>query len=292
MIPYSFDFILNFLKDLNNAIKTLYQNHIMHRDIKPLNILIKEENGNIIPKLGDFGISTFYKDENDEKSEQKGTVKYAAPEIIKGDNYNYKCDLYSLGCTLYFMIFLRDYYDDKKINEAEKNINMLSKQKGLKNLYNLLKGLLEIDKDKRISMEEYLNHPFFKENSEYLKKFNLSTLNIESIAIDEEKNELVELIKCSKEMVNIMGIPETTIKNKNKSANILYYDENIEDHLDEIHEDAILFERNTPGTFILCTNIPSMIFVLEEINFYNSKYDKRVIFNLIVTGSTVFLMFM
>ena len=183
------------------------------------------------------------------------------------------------------MIFIRVYYDDKKINESEKNINMLSKQKGLKNLYNLLKGLLEIDKDKRISMEEYLNHPFFKENSEYLKKFNLSMLNIESISKDEEKNELDELIKCSKEMVNIMGIPETTIKNKNKSANILYYDENIEKHLDEIHEDAILFERNTPGTFILCTNIPSMLLVLEEINFYNSKYDKRVIFNLIVTGS-------
>ena len=70
-----------------------------------------------------------------------------------------------------------------------------------------------------------------------------------------------------------------------KSANILYYDENIEKHLEEIHKDAILFERNTPGTFILCSNISSMLLVLEEINFYNYKYDKRVIFNLIVTGS-------
>ena len=284
-IPYCFDFIQKFFIDLNNAIKILYKNHIMHRDIRPANIFIKKENDYIIPKLGDFGISTFYIDEKDEKSEQVGAMKYVAPEIYKGDNYNYKCDLYSLGCLLYFMVFLVDYYDDIFINGVSKIESWLSKQKGLENLYNLLAGLLEKDKEKRISMEEYLNHPFFKENQEYSKKFYPGMSDIEIISIDEEKKELNELIKCSKEMVNIMGIPQSKIENKIKSANILYYDENIEKHLNEIHKDAILFERNTPGTFILCTNISSMLLVLEEINFYYSKYDKRVVFNLIVTGS-------
>ena len=280
MIPFYLDFIQKFFKDLNNAIKILYKNHIMHRDIAPDNIFLKTENGNIIPKLGDFGIATLYKDEKDEKYEEVGKLVYMAPEIIKGDNYNYKCDLYSLGCTLYFMVFLKDYYYDL-MEENDKIENLLSKQKGLKNLYDLLKGLLEKDKEKRISMEEYLNHPFFKENSENLKDVHPL---IEPI-IDEEKKELKELIKCSKKIVNIMGISQSIIENKNKTANILYYDENIVKHLDEIHQDAILFERNTPGTFILCTNISSMLLVLEEIKFYNSIYDKRVVFNLIVTGS-------
>ena len=246
MIPFYLDFIQKFFKDLNNAIKILYKNHIMHRDIAPDNIFLKTENGNIIPKLGDFGIATLYKDEKDEKYEQVGKFVYMAPEIIKGDNYNYKCDLYSLGCILYFMVFLKDYYYDL-MEENDKIENLLSKQKGLKNLYDLLKGLLEKDKEKRISMEEYLNHPFFKENSENLKDVHPLFEPI----IDEEKKELKELIKCSKKIVNIMGISQSIIENKNKTANILYYDENIVKHLDEIHQDAILFERNTSGTFIL-----------------------------------------
>ena len=291
-IPYDFSFIQKFFKDLNNAIKILYQNHVMHRDIRPLNIFIKFENGNVIPKLGDFGIATFY-DDKEENFEQIGNHQYMAPEVLMGDNYNYKCDLYSLGCTLYFMVFLREYYIDKNLDEEDKIERYLSKSKDLKNLYNLLKDLLEKDKEKRISMEKYLDHPFFKENPEYLKNFYLGEFGEKYISLDEdikeEKNEasieLNNLIKCSKKMVNIMGIPQSKINNQMKSANILYYDENIEKHLEEIHKDAILFERNTPGTFILCSNISSMLLVLEEINFYNYKYDKRVIFNLIVTGS-------
>ena len=70
-----------------------------------------------------------------------------------------------------------------------------------------------------------------------------------------------------------------------KIANILYYDENIQKHLNEIHKDSDYFERKTSGTFILCTNIFSLNLVMGEIKKYNLKYDKRVLFNLIVTGS-------
>lgn len=57
------------------------------------------------------------------------------------------------------------------------------------------------------------------------------------------------------------------------------------EHLDEIHEDSEFFERKTLGIFLLVTNIFSLNLVMEEIRRYNLKYDKRVIFNLIVTGS-------
>jgi len=69
-----------------------------------------------------------------------------------------------------------------------------------------------------------------------------------------------------------------------KIANILYYDENIEKHLDDIHKDSDYFERKTPGTFILCTNIISLNFVMEEIKYHN-KEKLNKLFNLIVTGS-------
>ena len=75
------------------------------------------------------------------------------------------------------------------------------------------------------------------------------------------------------------------IKKKKKIANIIYYDENINDYLEEIHSDSDHFERITPGAFILTSNINSLNLVMKEIKKYNEKYDKRVIFNLIVTGS-------
>ena len=68
-------------------------------------------------------------------------------------------------------------------------------------------------------------------------------------------------------------------------ANIIYYDENIDKYIKSIHNDSDLFERKTPGTFILCTNILSLDFVMKEIRKKNMKYDSRIVFNLIVTGS-------
>ena len=55
--------------------------------------------------------------------------------------------------------------------------------------------------------------------------------------------------------------------------------------LNEIHKDSDNFERKTLGAFILCTNIFSLNLVMGEIKKYNLKYDKRVLFNLIVIGS-------
>ena len=282
-------FIKKFFNDLNNAIKTIYQNKIIHRDLKPSNIFIKNEGGNLIPKLGDFGVSTFQQIDKT-LHEQIGTVYYMAPEILKGDMYNYKCDLYSLGCILYKMVFLSDYYIDHII-DGEDKISKLSKEKGLDNLYHLLSSLLEKDPNKRISMEEYLNHPFFKEDQMELNqnenfKDNKIILKDEDNVLNKEKKKINNLVNFyAKEMLNIMDISNAKKDKSIKTANILYYDENIEKHLKEIHHDSDYFERNTPGTFILCSNILSLNLVLEEIFSYYSKKDSRCVFNLIVTGS-------
>ena len=101
----------------------------------------------------------------------------------------------------------------------------------------------------------------------------------------------MKIKNCALSMVDIMTLPNAFVNKelidektkKVKIANILYYDENIEKHLNDIHIDSDIFERKTPGTFILCTNIFSFNLVMEEIKKYNLKYKKRVLFNLIVT---------
>ena len=277
--------IQNICKGLRNAMISLYQNKIIHRDIKPENIYLKIEKDNVIPKLGDFGISISYKDEdlmND--PEQVGTMHYMAPEVVSGDKFNYKIDLYSLGCVIYNMVFLSEYYYDKLVEDVK-----IGKGDILfygEDLSNLLKGLLETNPEKRISMEDFINHPFFKGNIGNIKNEKKPAKSKVNLKLKDEKKQLnYNLVKCSEKMVSIIDIPNSKKDNLAKTANILYYDENIEKHLEEIHEDSDYFERNTPGAFILCSNIVSLNLVMEEIKYYNSKMDKRVIFHLIVIGS-------
>lgn len=78
----------------------------MHRDIKPKNILVN----NGILKIGDFGLATYFKDSQEGFNEFKGTLITMAPEVILGA-YSPKCDIYSLGCTLYWMIYKTFLYD-------------------------------------------------------------------------------------------------------------------------------------------------------------------------------------
>jgi serine/threonine protein kinase len=75
--------------------------HIAHRDLKVENILLDRHNN---VKLIDFGLSRFFQPENPLLKTRCGSPLYAAPEIIRGEYYNAKCDIWSAGIILYLMI--------------------------------------------------------------------------------------------------------------------------------------------------------------------------------------------
>ena len=75
---------------------------IIHRDLKPANILCFEgENGRIVLKIADFGISKFQeKDNSTEHTTGQGTKRFQAPEVIKRQKYSVAVDVWSLGVVL------------------------------------------------------------------------------------------------------------------------------------------------------------------------------------------------
>lgn len=85
-----------------NGFKSLVENSCIHRDIKPENVLIK----NKVSKLADFGFARKADILCAEKyDEMCGTPIYMAPQILSGELYTSKCDVWSLGLMLFEMLY-------------------------------------------------------------------------------------------------------------------------------------------------------------------------------------------
>jgi len=97
----------NYMKQIANGLQYLMDNSILHRDLKPQNIMVNKDNN---LKIADFGFARYF--QVDTVAETLcGTPLYMAPEIMKDRKYNYKSDLWSVGVILYQMVYgKRPYY--------------------------------------------------------------------------------------------------------------------------------------------------------------------------------------
>jgi len=81
-----------------SALDLALKHNLLHRDIKPGNILFDTDN---VPKLVDFGLARSVEAEAESTTVTEGTPYYVAPEKIKRERETFLSDMYSLGCTLY-----------------------------------------------------------------------------------------------------------------------------------------------------------------------------------------------
>lgn len=96
----SMDKALDFSIQIASGLEAAHENHIIHRDIKPQNIIVSK-NGNI--KVTDFGIAKAASS-NTLTSGAMGSVHYISPEQARGGYSDERSDIYSLGITMYEMV--------------------------------------------------------------------------------------------------------------------------------------------------------------------------------------------
>ena len=152
----------------------LHDNKILHRDIKLENIMIsgKERDQTTNEelfwiKIIDFGTAKIF-DKNKKEKDVVGSSYYIAPEVLK-QNYNEKCDTWSVGVILYMTLVGRAPFDGKDDDEIIYKIstaNYNTKEPKLLNhsdeVRDLVSKLLQKDINKRLSAKEALEHPWFE----------------------------------------------------------------------------------------------------------------------------------
>ncbi|KAG1672034.1 hypothetical protein FOA52_008910 [Chlamydomonas sp. UWO 241] len=100
--------ILELLTQILMAMQYMHSKGILHRDLKTANIFLTKD-GSI--KLGDFGISRSLSSSLDLAQTIIGTPYYMSPEVMSSQPYDFKSDMWSLGCCLYEMMTLKHAFD-------------------------------------------------------------------------------------------------------------------------------------------------------------------------------------
>lgn len=106
------DILWSYLIQILQGLRGLHEMKIMHRDVKTANIFLSSDFRTV--KLGDMNVAKVAK--NDFASTQIGTPYYLAPEIWNNRLYDYRCDVFSLGCVSKNYFFLNYSYYIKFFN--------------------------------------------------------------------------------------------------------------------------------------------------------------------------------
>ena len=202
------------------GLKALHDKKIMHRDLKSANIFLVKDKHQC--KLGDMNVSKVIKEKV--LHTQTGTPYYASPEVWNDAPYSYKSDLWSIGCVIYELCQLRPPFQGKDLDELYENVCKGKPERINKayseELWKMILMLLQVDVNKRVDCNKFLNSDLVKKKMQEMKKD--PNYGIEAFIYnknkDNEDDYLLETIKFS----NIKEIKAQLPTKKNYNSNVLF----------------------------------------------------------------------
>ncbi|PRP81854.1 Protein kinase domain containing protein [Planoprotostelium fungivorum] len=159
---------------LTSALGYLAQEGIVHRDLKPANVLMTSHDISTADlKICDFGLSRTFEVGEMVKS-VLGTPYYMAPELARGEGYDTRADLWSLGLIIFEMITaqkpFRTNVDLKEAHRRSISLPPAVQSVMSKNCLSLVHQLLQVEPNKRINLQQLKVHPFLCRNERSLLK--------------------------------------------------------------------------------------------------------------------------
>ncbi|XP_068729341.1 MAPK/MAK/MRK overlapping kinase-like [Montipora capricornis] len=215
--------VKNYMYQLCKSIDHMHRNGIFHRDVKPENILIKDD----VVKLADFGScrSVYSKQPF---TEYISTRWYRAPECLLTDGYySYKMDMWSVGCVFFEVLSLRPLFPGsnevdqiakihevlgtpstnilKKLQNKSRSMNfnfpaktgtglrvLLPHDHVSKECIELIELMCTYDPDERITAKQALRHPYFKQLREQDRRQSARLVSPDGSLVQSKPHRVVK----------------------------------------------------------------------------------------------------
>ena len=178
-VDYTEDEIRYFLRQIIKGVSYLHHNGIIHKDLKPDNILISNTNK---IKITDFNVSSLLKDKKNDHIGKKfeGTLYFRAPETCQDNENNdinirgKPLDIWSIGVIAYILAYKKFPFDNNNILELfdtiEKGVYEIPNDRMSNGFIEFLKMCLEKDPKKRANIWKLKSMKWINEKGEFLNK--------------------------------------------------------------------------------------------------------------------------
>ncbi|KAM4616437.1 serine/threonine-protein kinase ULK1a isoform 2-T2 [Polymixia lowei] len=185
------DTIRVFLQQIAQAMRVLQTKGILHRDLKPQNILLCHPEGrrsspnNTCIKIADFGFARHLQT-NTMAATLCGSPMYMAPEVIMSQNYDGKADLWSIGTIVYQCLtgkapfYASTPQELRLFYESNRNLLPSIPRETSSPLRHLLLGLLQRNHKERMNFDQFFHHPFLESSSSTKKSSPVPILSYPS----------------------------------------------------------------------------------------------------------------
>lgn len=190
------------------ALQYLHEKHILHRDLKTQNVFLTRTN---IIKVGDLGIARVLENHCDMANTLIGTPYYMSPELFSNKPYNYKSDVWALGCCVYEMATLKHAFNAKDMNSLVYRI-IEGKLPPMPKAYSpelaeLIRTMLSKRPEERPSVRSILRQPYIKHQISLFLEATKAKTSKANIKYGDSKSKPVATVVSRKTESNHEAVP-------------------------------------------------------------------------------------